>query len=138
MRSSAPLSWKENRFLRGMIYLTTKKLQENGNEMVFHWVPGHAGLIGNEKANLAAKIKAETRGGSQAERWSSLAYVKRNLMQARSTELTRWHERKTQEREASRYGQTVHPLDEKQHQSNTWKRPEEIRIAILPEIFKGN
>ena len=31
-----PPSWKENRFLRGMIYITAKKLSENGSPLVFH------------------------------------------------------------------------------------------------------
>ena len=73
-----PPSWKENRFLRGMIYLTAKKLQENGNKIVFHWVPGHAGLIGNEKANLAAKIKAE-RGGRKTTSIQYLETPRRNM-----------------------------------------------------------
>ena len=59
--------------------------------------------MGNEKADLAARNRAE-RGGRQAGRWSSLAYIKKNLTQARSTELTKWHEVKVQEREVSRRG----------------------------------
>ena len=90
-------SHKENRFLRGQIYHKAKKLQSKGHSVVFRWVPGHTGLVGNEKADLAARNKAE-RGGKQAERWSSLAHIKKNLAQARSTELTRWHEMKIQER----------------------------------------
>ena len=52
---------------------------------------------------MAAKSRAE-RGGKQAERWSSLAYIKENLAQARGRELAKWHEVKTQEREVSRRG----------------------------------
>ena len=37
--------------------------------------PGHSGLEGNKKADLAAKSRAE-KGGRQAERWSSIAYIK--------------------------------------------------------------
>jgi len=92
--------------LRGLIYLAAQKLDENGNRVAVHWVSGHSGLIGNEKADLAARIRAE-RGGRQEERWSSLAYIKKNLVQAHARELTRWHERKTQEREASRSGQYI-------------------------------
>ena len=99
-------SYKENRFLRGIIYRKARTLQENGHPIVLRWVPGHSGLIGNEKANLAVRNRAQ-RGGKQAERWSSLAYIKMNLIHARSTELIRWHERKTQEREASRCGHYI-------------------------------
>lgn len=71
--------------------------------MVCRWVPGHTGLIGNEKAYFAARDKAE-KGGRQAERWSSLAHIRENLAKVRSTEIARWHERKIQEREPSRRG----------------------------------
>ncbi len=54
-----------------------------------------------KKADLAARKKAE-KGGKQAERWSSLAHIKKNLAQVRSTELTKWHETKIEEREVSR------------------------------------
>lgn len=66
-------------------------------------IPGYSGLVGNEKADLATRNRAE-RGGKQVERWSSLAYIKKNMAQARSGELTKWHEMKMQEREVSRRG----------------------------------
>ena len=59
--------------------------------------------MGNEKADLAAKNKAE-KEGKQAERWSSLLYRKKNLTQVRATETTKWHKRKIQEREPSSRG----------------------------------
>ena len=62
-----PPSQKENRFLRGQIYYKAKKLKTNGHMVVCRWIPGHTGLIGNEKADLAARNKAE-KGGKQAER----------------------------------------------------------------------
>lgn len=52
---------------------------------------------------MTAKNRAE-KGGKQAERWSSLAYIKENLAQTRYKELAKWHEMKTQEREISRQG----------------------------------
>lgn len=45
-----------------MIYFIAEKLRENGNKVVFYCVPGHAGLIGNKKANLVARIKPEKEG----------------------------------------------------------------------------
>ena len=70
---------------------------------MFRWIPAHSDLIENDKAHLAAKSRAE-KGGKQAESWSSLAYIKKNVSQIRGKELTSWHERKTQERETSRHG----------------------------------
>ena len=70
---------------------------------MFRWISAHSDLIGNGKAHLAAKSRAE-KGGKQAESWSSLAYIKKNVSQIRGKELTSWHERKTQERETSCHG----------------------------------
>ena len=97
------LSGKENRYLRGLIYDRARELQKMGHSIVFRWIPAHSGLIGNDKAHIAAKSRAE-KGGKQAESWSSLAYIKKNVSQIRGKELTSWHERKTQERETSRHG----------------------------------
>ena len=91
---------KENRFLRAQIYYKAEKLKTYGHTVVCRWVPGHTGLIGNEKADLAARNKAEKRG-RQAERWSSLAHIRENLAKVRSTEITRWHEKSIQEREVA-------------------------------------
>lgn len=52
-------SWKKSGFVRGMIYLTAKKLDRNGNRVAIHRVFGHLDLIKNEKADLAARIRAE-------------------------------------------------------------------------------
>ena len=46
-----------------------------------------------------AKTLAE-RDGRLVECWSSLAYIKRNLVTAYSREITKWHETETQKREA--------------------------------------
>lgn len=73
-----PSSHNENRFLRGQIYYKAKKLRNNGRSVVCRWVPGHAGLVGNEKADLEARNRAK-KGGNQAERWGSLAYIKKNV-----------------------------------------------------------
>ena len=99
-------SQRENRYLRGLIYDKARELRESGHSIVFRWIPGHSDLIGNDKAHLAAKSRAE-KGGKQAESWSSLAYIKKNLSHVRSKELTSWHERKTEEREVSRCGYYV-------------------------------
>ena len=54
-------------------------------------------------ADLAARKKAEI-GGKQAERWSLLAHIRRNLTEAWSKELTKGHEAKIKVREVSRRG----------------------------------
>lgn len=69
------------------MYCKAEKLQINGHSIVFRWIQDHSGFIGKEKVDLAAKNRAE-RGGKQVERWSSLAYFKKNLTQAQSKELT--------------------------------------------------
>ena len=65
-------SCNENRFLRNLIYQKAEELQRNGHLVAIRWIPGHSGLIGNEKADLAAK-KPGPKRRKQAERWSSLA-----------------------------------------------------------------
>lgn len=96
-------SCNENRFLRNLIYQKAGDLQRNGHLVAIRWIPGHSGLTGNEKADLAAKNRAQ-RGGKQAERWSSLAYIKKNRTEIRAKELIRWHQTQTQKRETSRRG----------------------------------
>ena len=89
-----PCTSQENRFLRGHVYQKTEKLQRTGHHIIFRWIPGHSGLIGNEKANLSARNRAE-RGGKLTERWSSLAYIKRNVYDIRLRDLIKWHELET-------------------------------------------
>lgn len=93
----------ENRFLRNLIYYKTGQLQRDGHLVAIRWIPGHSKLPGNERADLAAKDCAQ-KGGRQAERWSSLAYIKKNLSGIRAKELDKWHQTQTQKREASRQG----------------------------------
>ena len=71
-----PFTSQENCFLRSHVYQKMEELQRTGHPTIFQWVPGHSGLIGNEKANLCARNRAE-RGGKLTERWSSLAYIKK-------------------------------------------------------------
>ena len=97
---------KENRFLRSLIYEKAEKFENNGHYIAIRWIPGHSGIIGNEKADQVARNKAE-RGARQVERWSLLAHIRRNLTEARSQELDKWHEVKTQERDISRRGYYV-------------------------------
>ncbi len=73
--------------------------------------PGHYGIIGNEKADLSARNRAE-KGGKLTERWSSLAYIRRNMYEIRARNITKWHETETQDREATRRGYYVPRIKE--------------------------
>ena len=81
-----PFSQKENRFFRGQIYYKAKKLKTNGYMVVCRWILGHTDLLGNKKADLAVRNKAE-KGGKQAESWSLFVYIKKNLARCASQRL---------------------------------------------------
>ncbi len=98
-----PSACQEHRFLRSLIYQRTEKLQSNGHHTTYFWVPGHSGIFGNEKADLAAKNRAE-KGGMLTERWSSLAYIRKNVDEVRSRAVAQWHETEIRERKISRRG----------------------------------
>ncbi len=63
-------------------------------------------LISNRLADdtLAAARRRAEKGGKLTERWSSLAYIKRNMYEIRSKNLSRWYETETRNREATRRG----------------------------------
>lgn len=88
----APTSQRESRYIRGLIYDEARELQEKGHLLELRWIPAHSNLDGNDQAHQAAKNRAE-KGGNQAENWSSLACIKKNLRDI-------YH----QEREASWHG----------------------------------
>ncbi len=85
------------------MYQKTEELQHIGHSITFQWIPGHSGLIGKEKVNISARNRAE-KGEKLAERWSSFAYLRRNITEIRIRDLTTWHEIESRDREASRRG----------------------------------
>ena len=89
--------------LRSLIYQKAEELQRNGYPITFQWIPSHSGLIGNEKADIAARNKAG-KGRRLTERRSSLACIRRNVTETRSKDIAKWHEMETQDRETSRRG----------------------------------
>ena len=70
-----PSTCQEYRFLRDLIYKRTETLHRNGHHIKLIWVPGHSEILGNEKAHVVARKRAE-KGGKLIERWSSLAYCR--------------------------------------------------------------
>lgn len=97
------LTCQGNRFLQGIIYGNTQELQQNGYCSTFEWIPSHSSLIGNEKADQAARKRAE-KGGKLTERGSSLAYVGSNVSEMRLNDVTKWHNTETENMETSRHG----------------------------------
>ena len=122
-------SSQRNWFLRGLIYEKAEKLESSGHYIAIRWIPSHSGAVGNENADLAARNKAE-RGGRQVERWSSLAHIRKKLTEARSQELAKWHEVKTQERDISRRGYYV-PWTKGGINTTLANAPKKICIAVL-------
>ena len=81
--TARPSTCQEYRFLRDLICKRTEELQSNGHHVKFIWVPGHSGILGNEKAHIVARNRAG-KGEKLTERWSSLAYVRKNVDEIRS------------------------------------------------------
>lgn len=65
--------------------MIARQLQEQRYSIALDWVLAHSEVTRNKKANLVAKNKV-ARGGKQAKRWSSLKYIKNNLIKAQDTE----------------------------------------------------
>lgn len=85
------------------IYQKAKKLAQQGHDISVRWVPGHSGVEGNERADKAAKEAAVGERVGTAQ-WSSLTYVKRQIVDEKKLQVNMWHEQKTKERQASRRG----------------------------------
>lgn len=88
-----------------------EKLKQAGYLVTFQWMPSHSGILENEKADLAAKNRAE-KGGKLIERWSSLAYIRKNVDGMRSKAIAQWHQTKIREREISRRGYYIPRTEE--------------------------
>ncbi len=67
---------------------------------MLRWIPNHSKVPGNEKADAVAK-DVTRRGGRKTDHWSSLTHIKIELQKTRAAELLRWHQTKSQEREAT-------------------------------------
>lgn len=86
--------------IRNLIYQRARTMKNAGHTIVLRWVPSHSKVLGNEKAEEAAKDVAH-RGGRETDHWSSLTHIKAELQRTRLAELSAWHELKSQEREAT-------------------------------------
>ena len=88
-------------FLRYLIHQRTLDLKNAGHLVTIRWIPSHVGLIGHDKADQSAKIKAY-RGGNPAEQWSPLTHIRKKMVKSRLSELAKWHETERNQREAIR------------------------------------
>jgi ribonuclease HI len=71
------------------IYRRALELQRKHHPVTLRWVPGHANIEGNERADKAAK-EAASGLGRRTARWSSLAHVRRSVTQTASTDSQQW------------------------------------------------
>lgn len=63
-------------WLARRIISRARQITEHQTVVEIHWVPGHIGVAGNEKANEAAKKAAESMGTQRcSEQFISLAHV---------------------------------------------------------------
>lgn len=58
---------------------------------------------GHDKADKSAKNRVG-KGGKPAERWSSLAHIRKKMVKSHFSELAKWHKTKKDEKEASQQG----------------------------------
>lgn len=96
--------YNENWFLRNLIYQKAKELRRNGHLVAIRWIPGHSGWMGNEKADLPTKNRAQTKGENKLKDGALLHTSDKNMTETRARELIQWHQAQTQERETSRRG----------------------------------
>ncbi len=101
-----PSICQKYRFLRDLIYKRTEDLHRNGHHIKFILVLGHPEILGNEKAHVVARKRAE-KGGKLIERWSLLAYIRKNVDEICSRAVAQWHETEVRERETSRCGDYI-------------------------------
>ena len=85
--------------LRTQVIKRVKQLQTRSGEVTVRWIPSHSKIEGNEQADKAAK-EAAIDGRIQAARWSSLAYINRNITEAMKSEIRSWHQVRSEERES--------------------------------------
>ena len=57
-----------------LIHSRAKELQQGGSLVAIRWVPGHAGVEGNERADKAAK-DATMGEGRRTANWASIAHI---------------------------------------------------------------
>ena len=82
-----------------------KRLQAQGHQLTVQWVPGHAGVEGNERADQAAKQAANKPPG-RGPREISLAFACRARTEAITTQKQRWLTKELSQR--SQQGQRIY------------------------------
>lgn len=76
--------------LKAQIVKRAKQIQTGGREVTIRWIPSHSKIEGNEQADKAAKEAAAV-GKIGTAQWSSLAYINRNIMEAKKSDIWSWH-----------------------------------------------
>ncbi len=94
---------KAGQALKAQIYQKVERLIQQGYEISLHWVPSHSKVEGNEMADKAAREAAEGER-IQMDRWTSLTHLKRQITEAKKSQLRTWYEQKIKERESQKSG----------------------------------
>ena len=84
--------------LKAQIVKRTKLLQARDSEVTIQWIPSHSKVEENERVDIAAKETATK--GKATVKWNSLAYIKRSIREAKTSEILSWYQTKNNEREA--------------------------------------
>lgn len=94
---------EKNLVLRSLIHQNAGELQSNGHSIAIWWILSYSGLLRNEKADFTPKAPAE-KGEKLLECSSSLAHIKKNLIDIRHKKITKWHKTRMHEKETSYCG----------------------------------
>ena len=110
------------------------RLVASGNEVAIYWVPAHAGVTGNERADEMAKEAAESRvfDVQNEVRWqASLPHLSRRATEKRASATSQWI------RDHVRPERRYHPLGG--GRPPTQRSPQSPKVngtAILPAVVR--
>ncbi|ODM16943.1 hypothetical protein SI65_07341 [Aspergillus cristatus] len=92
-RCGAGIAWQEpggpGQALAAQAHAIAERIQAEGRQPTVQWVPGHAGVEGNERADQAAKQAAHKPPG-RGPKQISLAFARRARTEAITAQKQRW------------------------------------------------